>query len=178
MALHLLTHDLLVDQEFGCVDHMSSAFGLYPSTKALYFGAEALRAARFRQTDISVMYSDGSHALRLRESAETDEGVVDDSNNSLGGVLSGLSGIGAIAMRNDGPLMAAGPILATLAGASAGLLSTLRELGIPETLVECFEGRLKQGGLLLSVQCENSEWAARAQRILEETGAEHVAAVV
>jgi hypothetical protein len=180
MAPHLLTDDMVVDQEFVAMDHMPAAFGLYPSTKALYFGAEALRAARFRQTDISVMYSDGSQALRLRESAEVDDSVADDSNanNSLGGVLSGLSGIGAIAMRNDGPFMAAGPILATLAGASAGLLSTLRGLGIPEKLCECFEGRLKQGGLLLSVQCEDSEWAARAQRILEETGAEHVAAVV
>ena len=92
--------------------------------------------------------------------------------------MSALSGIGAIAMRNDGPFMAAGPILATLASAGAGLVSALRGLGIPESLVERFEGRLKQGGLLLSVQCEDHEWANRAQRILEETGAEHVAATV
>jgi hypothetical protein len=45
---------------------VQSAFGLYPSTKALHFGAEALRAAKFRHTDISVMYSDGKQALRLR----------------------------------------------------------------------------------------------------------------
>lgn len=153
-----------------------AAFGLYPSTRTLHFGAEALRAARFRQTDISVMYSDGSQALQLRESADLQAEVADEPPESLGGVLSALSGIGAIAMRNDGPFMAAGPILATLAGAGAGLVSALRGLGIPETLVERFERRLKQGGLLLSVQCEDGEWANRAQRILEETGAEHVAA--
>lgn len=160
------------------MSNIPAAFGLYYSTRALHFGAEALRAARFRQTDISVMYSDGSRALQLRESAELEADVADEEPESLGGVLSALSGIGAIAMRNDGPFMAAGPILATLAGAGAGLLSALRGLGIPECLVERFEGRLKQGGLLLSVQCEDPEWVDRAQRILQETGAEHVAATV
>jgi hypothetical protein len=155
-----------------------AAFALYPSTRALHFGAEALRAARFRQTDISVMYSDGSQALQLRESVELEADVADHAPESLGGVLSALSGIGTIAMRNDGPFMAGGPILATLAGAGAGLVSALRGLGIPEGLVERFEGRLKQGGLLLSVQCEDHEWTHRARRILEDTGAEHVAATV
>jgi hypothetical protein len=158
--------------------HSPAAFGLYPSTRALHSGAEALRAARFRHTDISVMYSDGVQALQLRESAEVDASVADDARESLGGMLSVLSGIGAIAMRNDGPFMAAGPILATLVSAGSGLLSTLRGLGIPDNLVESFGGRLKQGGLLLSVQCDDDEWACRAQRILQETGAEHVAASV
>jgi hypothetical protein len=153
-----------------------AAFGLYPSTRTLYFGAEALRAARFRQTDISVMYSDGSRALRLRESEAAEADVADESPERLGNLLSALSGIGAIAMRNDGPYMAAGPILATLVGGCEELLGSLRGLGIPEGKVKCFEDRLKRGGLLLLVQCEDSEWAARAQRILEETGAEHVAA--
>ena len=81
-------------------------------------------------------------------------------------------------MRNDGPFMAAGPILATLAQASANLLAALRRLGIPDSLVERFEDRLKQGGLLLSVQCDDTEWAERARQILIETGAEQVTASV
>ena len=48
--------------------HLPAAFGVVSLHSALHFGAEALRAARFRQTDISVMYSDGVQALRLRES--------------------------------------------------------------------------------------------------------------
>lgn len=159
------------------MSHTPAAFGMYHSTKALHIGAEALRAARFRQTDISVMYSDGVQALQLRESADLEEAdVADEESESLGGVLSALSGVGAVAMPSDGPFMAAGPILATLAGAGAGLLTALRGLGIPECLLERFERRLKQGALLLSVQCEGPDWADRAQRILQETGAEHVAA--
>jgi hypothetical protein len=153
-----------------------AAFGLYPSTRSLHVGAEALRAARFRQTDISVMYSDGLRAMCLRETEEVDRSVAEDEPASIGMMLSELSGVGAIAMRSDGPFMAAGPILATLAYAGAGLLASLRGLGIPESLLEPFECRLKQGGLLLSVQCDDDESAARARRILLETGAEQVTA--
>lgn len=158
-----------------------AAFGLYLSTRSLHSGADALRAARFRQTDISVMYADGNQALLLRESAGLDDGVADDdpvAADSLGEMLAELSGIGAIAMRNDGPFMAAGPILAILSDSGRGLFSSLRGLGIPECLVESYCGRLKQGGVLLSVQCDDHEWADRAQRIFHATGAEYVACSV
>lgn len=155
----------------------SAAFGVYQSTKALHFGAEALRAARFRHTDISVMYSDGEKALRLRESLPTEVtvDVVDEQPTSLAGILTTLSGLGAIVMSKDGPFMAGGPILATLVHAGENLLSSLRGLGIPEGEVESFEHRLRDGGLLLSVQCDDDNWAARAREILVQTGAERVA---
>ena len=156
-----------------------AAFGLYPSTRALHFGAEALRAAKFRQTDISVMYSDGHQALQLRESEPVDHSVVDeDPPASLAGILTSLSGIGAIVMSNDGPYMAGGPILATLVNQGESLVTSLRGLGIPECHLRSFEDRLRHGGLLLSVQCDDHDWAARARQILEQTGAERVAASV
>jgi hypothetical protein len=156
-----------------------TAFGLYRSTRALHGGADALRSARFRQTDISVMYSDGVQALRLRETRE-ESGVADDEDEGepIGALLSGLSGIGAISMHDAGPYVCGGPVLATLVSHGSGLLATLRSLGIPDTAVERFGARLRDGGLLLSVQCEDDEWVAKAQQILEETGAEQIAAVV
>jgi hypothetical protein len=154
-----------------------AAFGLYPSTKALHFGAEALRAAKFRHTDISVMYSDGQQALRLRESPPAEADVADDEGQptSLGLILTTLSGIGAIAMSKDGPFMAGGPILATLVAAGENLMASLRGVGIPEGDLESFGDRLRRGGLLLSVQCDDDSWTARAREILEQTGAERVA---
>jgi hypothetical protein len=151
-----------------------AAFGLYPSTRALHFGAEALRAAKFRHTDISVMYSDGEQALRLRESSPVEHDVVDDPSASLGGILTSLSGLGAIVMPDDGPFMAGGPILATLTGVEESLPGSLRGLGIPETDIAPFEERLRDGGLLLSVQCDDDDWAARAREILTRTGAERI----
>ena len=156
--------------------HLPAAFGLYPSTRALHFGAEALRSASFRQTDISVMYSDGVQALRLRESVAEVDVVDDDEPESIGMLLSGLSGIGAVSMHDAGPYVCGGPVLATLVSKGSGLTTTLRGMGLPDTAVDCFEKRLRNGGLLLTVQCENAEWADRARHILEATGAEHVAA--
>lgn len=160
-----------------------AAFGLYPSTKALYFGAEALRAAKFRQTDISVMYSDGQRALSLRERAFADVSVADEPDDadgdqsSLAGFLTSLSGLGAIVLPDEGAFMAGGPILATVApGPGTTLTGSLRGLGMPEDEVASFEARLRGGGLLLSVQCDDDDWAARAREILERTGAECVAA--
>ena len=153
-----------------------AAFGLYPSTKTLHFGAEALRAAKFRHTDISVMYSDGQKALRLRESAPTETDVADnDAPASMAGLLTTLSGLGAIALSKDGPFMAGGPILATLVTAGESLLASLRGAGIPECDLESFGERLRHGGLLLSVQCDDHSWITRAREILEQTGAERVA---
>lgn len=153
-----------------------AAFGLYPSSRALHFGAEALRSARFRQTDISVMYSDGVQALRLRESLERADVAPDDENDPpLGTVLSELSGIGAVSMHDAGPYVCGGPMLASLVSYGSGLVSTLRGLGLPDRWVACFEERLRRGGLLLTVQCEDDEWVARASQILQDTGAEHVA---
>lgn len=151
-----------------------AAFGLYSSTKALHVGAEALRAARFRHNDISVMYSDGKQALRLRESLPVATDVADDDPPSLGAILTTLSSMGAVALSTDGPYMAGGPILATLATESESLLMSLRGLGLSEAEIERFELRLKDGGLLLSVQCEDPEGAARACEIFALTGAEHV----
>jgi hypothetical protein len=158
------------------MQHLPAAFGLYPSTRALHFGAEALRSARFRQTDISVMYSDGVQALRLREAVPAADVADDDEPESLGMVLSGLSGIGAVSLHDAGPYVCGGPVLATLVSKGSGLHTTLCGLGIPDTVVAQFEERLRAGGLLLTVQCENAEWADRARHILEATGAEHVAA--
>jgi hypothetical protein len=153
-----------------------AAFGLYPSSKALHFGAEALRAAKFRHTDISVMYSDGQKALHLRESLPSEPDVADEGQpSSLAGLLTTLSGIGAVALSKDGPFMVGGPILGTLVSAGESLLASLRGLGIPERDVEPFGERLRHGGLLLSVQCDDQSWMTRAREILEKTGAERVA---
>ncbi|HUE89514.1 MAG TPA: hypothetical protein VMO26_25845 [Vicinamibacterales bacterium] len=123
------------------------------------------------------MYSDGQQALRLRESSPMERDVADNAGHhaSLAGILTTLSSIGAIAMSKDGPFMAGGPILATLVSAGESLLASLRGLGIPECDLESFGDRLRHGGLLLSVQCDDVSWIARAREILEQTGAERVA---
>ena len=47
-------------------------------------------------------------------------------------------------------------------------------MGIPEYEAKRYEGRVKDGGILLSVHCDDSAWTKKAKEILERTGAEDV----
>ena len=90
-----------------------------------------------------------------------------------------ISGIGALAIPGVGPLIAAGPIMATLAGlgvggAVGGLLGALAGLGIPEYEAKRYEGRVKDGGVLLSVHCSTSNEIRLAKDLLKATGAEDI----
>ena len=93
----------------------------------------------------------------------------------IGGVLGWLVGIGSIAIPGVGPFIAAGPIMAALAGLGAGgvvggVAGTLIGAGIPEYEAKRYEGRIKKGGILISVHCDDSNWTHKAKTILEETG--------
>ena len=97
----------------------------------------------------------------------------------LGGTLGLLAGIGALAIPGVGPFIAAGPIMAALAGmgvggAVGGLAGALIGLGMPEYEAKRYEGRLKEGGILLSVHCDTSDQIKRAKEVLKNTGAEDI----
>jgi len=47
-------------------------------------------------------------------------------------------------------------------------------MGIPEYEAKRYEGRVRHGGILLSVHCDNSEWVKRAEDLLKRSGAEDV----
>ncbi len=98
----------------------------------------------------------------------------------LGGVLGWLVGAGALAIPGLGPFIAAGPIMAALAGAGAGaailgVAGGLIGMGVPEYEAKRYEGRVKEGGSLISVHCDNGDWSDKAKKILEATGARDVA---
>jgi len=94
--------------------------------------------------------------------------------------LGWLVGIGALAIPGVGPLIAAGPIVAALTGvgvggAIGGIAGALIGMGIPEYEAKRYEGRIKEGGILLSVHCDDSNWTKKAKEALERTGATDVA---
>jgi hypothetical protein len=71
-----------------------------------------------------------------------------------------------------GPFVAAGPIAGLSPRAGAG---TLAGLGIPRYEAKRYEGRIRKGGILLSVHAEKPPRTKTAKQILEETGAEDIA---
>src|SRR6266542_4392016 len=161
----------------------TAVFGIYPTQDGVESGVEALKSAGFRNTDISVLFPEnaGSKDFAHEKGTKAPEGAATGAGTGavLGGALGWLAGIGALAIPGLGPFIAAGPIMAALAGigvggAVGGLAGALVGLGIPEYEAKRYEGRVKQGGILLSVHSDNSEWIKRAKEILERTGAEDI----
>jgi uncharacterized membrane protein len=142
-----------------------------------------LRQADFRNTDISVMFPDnaGTKDFAHEKNTKAPEGAATGAGSGavIGGTLGWLAGIGALAIPGVGPFIAAGPIVAALAGvavggAVGGITGALVGMGIPEYQAKRYEGRVKEGSILLSVHCDDSKWTKKAKEILERTGAEDV----
>jgi hypothetical protein len=59
-------------------------------------------------------------------------------------------------------------------GAIGGTTGALIGLGIPEYQAKRYEGRMRKGGILLSVHADDRDWARTAEQVLEQTGAEDI----
>lgn len=160
-----------------------AVFGIYNTRPEVEKAIDLLRAAGFRATDISVLLPEnlGNKDTGVEGATKAPEGATAGgvSGATIGGVLGWLAGIGTLAIPGIGPLIAAGPIVGALAGLGAGgaagaLVGALAGYGIPEYEAKRYEGRIRKGGILVSVHSDDSEWTAKAKTILEETGADDV----
>src|SRR5215469_4536122 len=160
-----------------------AVYGIYPTIASAEAAVDRLRGAGFANSDVSVLMEDNestrqfAHEKATKAPEGTATGVT--TGGIVGGTLGLLAGLGALAIPGVGPLIAAGPIMATLAGAAVGgtvggLLGALIGLGIPEYEAKRYEGRVKKGGVLLSVHCNTSDDISRAKDILKATGAEDI----
>jgi len=134
-------------------------------------------------SDISVLLPEtgGAKDIGTEKATKAPEGAATGAGSGavIGGTLGLLAGIGALAIPGVGPLIAAGPIMAALAGvgvggAVGGVTGGLIGLGIPEFEAKRYEGRIHAGGILLSVHCDTSDEIKRAKQLIEGTGAEDV----
>ncbi|MBZ5581874.1 MAG: general stress protein [Acidobacteriia bacterium] len=162
----------------------TAVFGIYPDRTAVEEAVESLRTAGFRSADISVLFPDnkGTKDFAHEKNTKAPEGATTGGvvGGIAGGVLGWLTGIGALAIPGLGPFVAAGPIVAALAGAGAvgaagGIVGALIGIGIPEYEAKRYEGRIREGGVLLSAHCDSGDWVKRAKEILERTGAQDIA---
>ena len=158
----------------------TSAFGIYRDQVTVSEAVDALKQAGFRSTDISVLCPENSGTKDFAHEKHTKapEGAVAGASSGaiIGGALGWLAGIGALAVPGIGPFIAAGPIVAMLSGVGVGgtlggFTGALIGVGIPEYEAKRYEGRIRNGCILLSVHCDNSDWVKRAKELLENTGA-------
>jgi len=161
----------------------TAAFGIYPNRITVENAVDRLKSEGYRNTDISVLFAEnvGTKDFAHKKNTKAPEGATTGAGAGVvvGGALGWLVGIGSLAIPGLGPFIAAGPIMAALAGAGVGgtlggVVGALVGMGIPEYEAKRYEGRVKSGGILLSVHCDDSEWTKKAKQILEATGAEDV----
>lgn len=162
---------------------MSSVYCLVQSHAQAARIADRLRTSGFSANDVSALFPDnqGTRDFAHQNSTKAPEGAAIGAGTGavLGGALGWLAGIGTLAIPGVGPLIAAGPILATLAGVATGgvaggLAGSLVGMGIPEYEAQRYEGKLREGNILIAVHADDSEQAARARQIFSEEEADAI----
>ena len=162
----------------------TAVFGIYTTRRSVENAVDSLKVDGFRNTDISVLLpeNEGTKDFAHEKNTKAPEGATAGATGGAvtGGILGWLAGIGALAIPGVGPLIAAGPIMGALAGAGVlgtvgGVVGGLVGMGIPEYEAKRYEGRIKEGGVLLSVHCDDGDWVKRAKEVLERTGAQDIA---
>jgi hypothetical protein len=161
----------------------TAVFGIYLTRSEVETATDLLSRSGFPLSDISILLpeSRGAQNVGIEKATKAPEGAAAGAGSGavLGGTLGLLAGIGALAIPGIGPLIAAGPIMSALAGmgvggAAGGVTGALIGMGIPEYEAKRYEGRVAQGGILLSVQCDTSEEIERAREIMDRSGAENI----
>lgn len=144
---------------------------------------DSLRVAKFSSNDISVLFpdKDTTRDFAHEKNTKAPEGAVTGASTGgvVGGALGWVAGIGALAIPGVGPFIAAGPIIAALSGAAVGaavggIAGGLIGLGIPELEAKRYEGKIREGNLLISVHTDNSDQIDLAKKIFKDAGAEDI----
>jgi len=160
-----------------------AVFGIYATPATAEAAVDHLLVNGFTNESISVLLPDDestrafAHEKHTKAPEGTAAGVT--TGGVIGGTLGLLAGIGALAIPGVGPIIAAGPIMATLAGlgvggAVGGVVGALVGMGIPEFEAKRYEGAVKAGGTLLSVHCDTAEQVKVAKASLRDTGARDI----
>lgn len=141
---------------------------------------DQLKFTNYSNSDISVLFADKetSHDFAHEKNTKAPEGAITGAGAGgvVGGALGWIAGIGALAIPGAGPFIAAGPIIAALSGAAigatvGGITGALIGMGVPELEARRYEGKLKEGNILISVHTENSDEVHQVEAIFTRAGA-------
>ncbi len=160
-----------------------AVFGIASTEVQAEHIARALKVEGFAGDDISVLFPDKTGTRDFAHEQHTKAPEAAATGAGTGGVLGAglgwLVGIGTLAIPGVGPFIAAGPIMAALSGAAVGaavggVTGTLIGLGIPEYEAKQYEGKLREGNILISVHTEDGKQVERAKAIFKREGAHDI----
>ncbi len=161
----------------------TSVMGIYPDRTTVSDAINVLQKAGYRRTDISVLSSDnqGSKDFAFEQRRKGLEGAATGAAAGavIGAVVAWFVSVQMVTIAALGSLVAAGPLLAAVAGAGAGgavgwIGGFLAGMGLPEYVAKRYAGRIRRGGILVSVHCDSPEWCTRAKKTLTDTGARNI----
>jgi hypothetical protein len=165
-------------------DKKVGVFGIYSTLASVESATDSLLRAGFTNSDVSVLMPEsfgGPKDMGTEKATKAPEGAATGvtAGGVIGGTLGVLAGVGLLAIPGLGPFIAAGPIMAGLAGlgvggAVGGVTGAFVGMGIPEFEAKRYEGRLQKGGILLSVHCGTSDEIKRAKKVLEASGGQDI----
>ncbi|MBI1898875.1 MAG: DUF3341 domain-containing protein [Acidobacteria bacterium] len=155
-----------------------AAFALFDDRATAADAAEWLKTSGFRPEDVCMLHprNVGSKDLGYEKHTKAPEGAAagGGAGAALGAALGWLAGAGTLLMPGM-DFAAAGPILSALSGMGAGMVlggltGALAGSGLPEYEAKRYVGRIRKGGVLLSVHCDDRTWANQATHILKRMG--------
>ncbi len=158
----------------------TSVFCIAPSEATANQIVTRLKSASVSDNDISVLFPDKSTTRDFAHEKNTKAPEGATAGAGAGGVVGGtlglLAGIGLLAIPGVGPFIAAGPIMAALSGiavgaAVGGIAGALIGMGIPEIEAKRYEGKVKDGNILISVLARDSDQVSSVKDIFEKGGA-------
>lgn len=142
--------------------------GVFASEQDASNAIRDLQALGYDSSEISVIGKnrDDIDSIHDETGTKAPEGIATGAATGglLGGVTGLLAGLGALAIPGIGPIVAAGPIAATLTGAAVGagaggLVGGLVGLGIPEDEAEEYNTYVKHGRILVLVESDEAREA-------------------
>jgi hypothetical protein len=161
----------------------TSVMGIYPDRTTVSDALSVLNKAGYRATDISVLSSDNlgtkDFAHEKHSKALHGAGIGAAIGAVVGAALAWFISTQPVTVTALAPLAAAGSTFAAIAGAGAGgafgwIFGLLAGLRMTEYVAKRYAGRVRNGGILLSVHCDSPEWCDRAKKTLRDTGARNV----
>jgi len=159
---------------------IKTVIGSFDSADDADRASRDLRNAGFADTDINLVVSNMRQGDGETELPAIGDGTGPVAKGAVaGGVLGGAAGLAAslagLAIPGIGPILTAGPIIATLAGAGAGavaggVIGSLTEIGVEKKDAELYAEAVRRGGTLNTLRTDESR-ADEASAILRKAGA-------
>lgn len=148
--------------------------GLFSDLKLAEQSVKQLRSNGFSTEEINIISKDKQQSGQTTEL--TDDSIMDGTmtGGAIGGVGGLLLGAGALAIPGVGPIIAAGPIAATISGAiGGGIAGGLIDWGIPSEKSEDYSNQVSSGSTLAVIKTTQDK-VAQAIQVLTSTGATNI----